>query len=147
QKARRHLGRDDQSPQIPPRLARRNLRHPAHPPPPHQASRRRHRQAPPPTSRRLSHRNRHHPRSPGRRRHRAFPQNRLHLHSGRLRVRLQILRLRTRRLETRPLHRRNCLPASPSLSPRRRPHPARPPRNPFFRQHRRHGHGRTPRQL
>ena len=115
---------------------------------PHQNLLRRDGQAPARTARRLADRNRRHPRADGRRGRRALAQNHLHFHPGRLRLWLPLLRLRPRRLEARPRRRRNRRPTPrTSASQEDATHPPRPRGTGLVRQHRRHGHGRTARQL
>ncbi len=83
----------------------------------------------------------------GGRRARPLPQDDLHLHPGRLRHGVRLLRQRPGRLEARPHRRRDRGPAAAGLPRRGRAHPAGPRRAGLVRQHRRHGHGRAARQL
>ena len=128
-------------------LAGPDLRPPARGARPQQAVGRCHRQAPSQAGGPLADRDRHHPRPPGRGGHRPLAQDDLHLHPGRLRHGLRLLRQRAGRAEARPLGGRDRRAAPAGLLSGGCAHAAGPGGARLLRQHRGDGHGRAAGQL
>jgi len=111
--------------------------------PANQARQRHHRETPARGRRPLAGRGGADPLPAARGRHRFLAPHHLRLLAGRLRLWMQVLRLRARRLETRPQRRRDRRPVHPRRPAGGGPLRRRARRQRPVRQHRVHGHGRA----